>query len=272
MPHLASTRSTEWPRVTEDLTAARLQARAARRLAALGGMTGGIVHDFRNILTIIEAGLRLAERSACSPDDVREFIAGARDGVDRGLKLTALLLTFAKQQELEPCSVDANELLRKLELFLKYSAGPRLRVVMQLTPDIPKCVVDASQFDAAILNLVLNARDATPADGEVLISTDQYRVPAGRSPNLTGNTYVRVRVSDTGQGMSRETIDRIFDPFFTTRGDQGTGLGLPQVGAFMRLMGGHLSVASKCGAGTTFELWFPASPEDARAAATSSGY
>ena len=89
-----------------------------------------------------------------------------------------------------------------------------------------------------------------PAGGEVLISTDQYRIPAGRSPNLTGKTYVRVRVSDTGQGMSRETIDRIFDPFFTTRRDQGTGLGLPQVGAFMRLMGGQLNIASKCGAGS----------------------
>ena len=197
---------------------------------------------------------------------MREFIAGARDGVDRGLKLTAQLLTFAKQQELEPRSADANELLRQLELFLKYGAGPRLRVVMQLAPDIPKCVVDASQFNAAILNLVVNARDAMPAGGEVLISTDQYRIPVDRSPNLTGKTYVRVRVSDNGQGMSRETIDRIFDPFFTTKGDQGTGLGLLQVGAFIRLSGGHLNVASKPGAGTTFDLLFPAEPGEARAA------
>ena len=152
---------TDLPQVTpKDLTAARLQAPAAQRLAALGEMTGGIAHDFRNILSIIESGLTLAERNACWSEKVREFIAGARDGVDRGLKLTAQLLTFAKKQELEPRSADANELLRQLELFLKYGAGPRLRVVMQLATDIPKCVVDASQFNAAILNLVVNARDA----------------------------------------------------------------------------------------------------------------
>lgn len=247
----ASEMSVEEPAVVK-------RARAAQRLAALGEMTGGIAHDFRNILAIIESGLRLAERNADAPDEVRRFIAWARDGVDRGLTLTSQLLTFAKEQEIEPPFANANELLRELEGFLKFGAGPTLHVVMELAPDIPNCLIDASQFNAAILNLIVNARDAAPNGGEVLIRTDRCVVAHSGLPDACAEgTYVRVRVKDNGQGMPRETVEKIFDPFFTTKGDQGTGLGLPQVCAFMRRIGGHLTVASEPGAGTTFDLLFP---------------
>lgn len=240
------------------LTAAELQTRAAQRLTSLGEMTGGIAHDFRNILAVIESGLRLAEHNTDSPEKVRQFIAGARDGVDRGLKLTAQLLTFAKQEELETRPVDANEMLRRLELFLKYGAGANFRIVMRLTDGIPKCLVDVAQFNAAILNLVINARDATPDGGEILIATDLYQENAESSDEGRAKRYVRVQVKDHGNGMSKETLDRIFDPFFTTKGAEGTGLGLPQVCAFMKLIGGDLKVDSKAGMGTTFYLLFPA--------------
>jgi signal transduction histidine kinase len=240
------------------LTAAELRTRAVQRLTALGEMTGGIAHDFGNILAVIESGLRLAERNADSPEQVRQFIAGARDGVDRGLKLTAQLLTFAKQQELETRPVDANEMLRRLELFLKYGAGARLRIVMRLADDIPKCHVDVAQFNAAILNLVINARDATPNGGEILITTDRYQETAAPSNGRQTKSYVRVQVKDQGKGMSEETLAKIFDPFFTTKGAEGTGLGLPQVCAFMRMIGGDLKVDSQLGSGTTFDLLFPA--------------
>jgi signal transduction histidine kinase len=241
----------------EERAAAELRQSAAQRLAALGEMTGGIAHDFRNILAVIESGLRLAERNVGAPEKVREFIAGAREGVDRGLKLTAQLLTFARQHELSVRPGDVNQLLRELELFLKYGAGPKLRVVMDLSPDLPKCLIDASQFNAAILNLVVNARDAMPEGGEVLIGTDRYVAPSGRLA-VQAQTCVRVRVKDNGRGMAQETLGRIFDPFFTTKGDQGTGLGLPQVCAFMRLIGGRVDVTSSPGAGTTFDLVFQA--------------
>jgi signal transduction histidine kinase len=237
----------------DERSAAELRQHAAQRLAALGEMTGGIAHDFRNILAAIESGLRLAERNAGAPDKVREFIAGAREGVARGLKLTSQLLTFARQHELATRAGDINLLLRQLELFLKYAAGPKLRLVMELSPDLPKCLIDESQFNAAILNLVVNARDAMPEGGDVLIGTDRYVAPSGHV-GVHPQTCVRVRVKDNGRGMAPETLARIFDPFFTTKGDQGTGLGLPQVCAFMRLIGGRVDVTSSPGAGTTFDL------------------
>jgi signal transduction histidine kinase len=225
-----------------------------------GQMIEGIAHDIRNVLAVIEAALRLAEQNAHAPDKVLQCIAGARDGAARGLLLTSELLAFAKQQDLELLPADANELLRQHEAFLKLGAGPKLRVVMRLAPGIPKCVVDPAQFNAAILNLVINARDATLNGGEVVISTDRYDVPASPADNLPGGPYVRVRVKDNGQGISPEKVNRIFDRFFTTKGGQGTGLGLPQVRALMRRTGGHLEVASEPGIGTTFDLLFPTEP------------
>ena len=238
-------------------------AGVAQRFAALGEMTGGIAHDFRNLLAIIESGLTLAEKSLEQPERVRIYIAGAREGVDRGLRLISQLLTFAKQQELEAHAGNANDLLRNLELFLKYGAGPRIRITLELTPDIPKCLIDPSQFNAAVLNLVLNSRDAMPDGGDVLISTARCEARTKTTSLPTLGSYVQVRVQDSGQGMSVETIRKIFDPFFTTKGEKGTGLGLPQVCTFMRLIGGHVRVASEPGIGTTFDLLFPAvKPEE----------
>jgi signal transduction histidine kinase len=207
-------------------------ARAAQRLAALGEMTGGIVHDFRNFLAVIESGLRLA------------------------------LLAFAKQKELEAHAGDVNELLGNLELPLRYSAGPGIRIVLKLASDIPKCLIDPSQFDAAVLNLVVNARDAMPNGGELQISTDRWAVETAISGSAAPGTYVRVRVKDSGQGMPAEVVRKVFDPFFTTKGEKGTGLGLPHVYAFMRLSGGHVGVTSERGIGTTFDLLFPSVEPD----------
>jgi signal transduction histidine kinase len=146
-----------------ERSAAEQRAYASQRLAALGEMTGGIAHDFRNLLAAIESGLRLAEKSSEQPEKVRGYIAAARQGINRGVKLTSQLLAFARQQELEARAADANELLRNLELLLKYSAGPETRIVLELASDVPKCLIAPSQFDAAVLNLVVNARDAMPA-------------------------------------------------------------------------------------------------------------
>jgi signal transduction histidine kinase len=241
-----------------------LRIRAAERLAALGEMTGGIAHDFRNILAVIESGLALAEREAAKPEKVRRFIAGARQGIDRGLKLTAQLLTFAQQRELKPILCDANDLLKELDLFLKYSAGYGIGIALELTPGIPKCVTDPSQFNAAILNLVVNARDAMSNGGRIQISTQRVVIPNPTCASPTAGDYIRVRVKDSGAGMSSEVVQRIFDPFFTTKAEKGTGLGLPQVAAFMRLVGGHVSVASKPGHGSTFDLFFCSAREDAK--------
>ena len=240
-----------------EQSAAEQRSRTVHRIAALGEMTGGIAHDFRNILAVIESGLRLAERNSEEPDKVRAYIAGARDGVDRGLKLTSQLLTFAQLPELEARPGDANKLLRNLEQFLRYAAGPRVRIVLDLAPDLPMCLLDPSQFSAALLNLVVNARDAMPDGGEIHVSTERCNVETAMSGSPAPGAYVRVRIMDNGPGMPAEIAGKIFDPFFTTKGERGTGLGLPQVAAFMRLVRGHVSVTSKPGVGTTFDLLFP---------------
>jgi signal transduction histidine kinase len=243
-------------------SATEQSARAAQRLAALGEMTGGIVHDFRNLLAVIESGLRLAEKNSEQSDKAHVYIAAAREAIDRGVKLTSQLLAFAKQQELEAHAGDVNELLRNLELPLRYSAGPGIRIVLKLASDIPKCLIDPSQFDAAVLNLVVNARDAMPNGGELQISTDRWAVETAISGSAAPGIYVRVRVKDSGQGMPAEVVRKVFDPFFTTKGEKGTGLGLPHVCAFMRRIGGYISVTSECGRGTAFNLLFPSVEPD----------
>jgi signal transduction histidine kinase len=255
-------------RSTEQRSAAELSARA-QRLSVLAEMTPGIAHDFRNVLAVIDSGLRLAERCANDPKAASAFIAGAREGVARGLALTSQLLTFAKQREFVARAADTNELLKGLALFLRYGAGSQIRVVLDLSADIPDCLIDPSQFNAAILNLVINARDAMPNGGEIRISTTHRVVQSGVSGVTPGN-YVRVRVRDDGMGMPDQVLQNIFQPFFTTKGEQGTGLGVPQVHALMRDIGGYVHVASETGRGTTFDLFFPAlEPNAARPRAVS---
>ena len=224
--------------------------RAAQKISALGEMTGGIAHDFRNILCVITSGLNVAERNSSDAAKVESAIAAVREGVDRGMRMTNRLLAFAKEQELQTGPEDVNALLAKLSAFLKYGAGPGIRVILELAPGLPKCLVEPPQFNSAILNLVVNARDAMPAGGTLRISTTAVAGNANVS-------HVRVTISDEGTGMSSEVVTKIFDPYFTTKGDNGTGLGVPQVQAMMRQVGGCVTVDSIVGEGTSFHLFFP---------------
>jgi signal transduction histidine kinase len=261
------------PRATDmthrDQYGAEQSGNAAQRLRALGEMTGGIVHNFRNILSIIESSLALAERQSGDPEKLRAHIGKAQEGVRRGAKLTAQLLTFAKEQDLGARLGNLNECLQDLELFLKAGAGPEIRVVLQLATEIPNCLIDRSQFNAAILNLIVNARNALPKGGTIEVSTERWTVTTVTTDAPLPGLYVRVQVKDDGQGMSPEVTRRVFDPFFTTKGERGTGLGLPQVSAFMRLIGGHVSIASERGVGTTVSLFFPSAETDVDGATSS---
>ena len=226
-----------------------------RRLASLGEMTGGIAHDLRNILAIVESGLRLAERKADQPESVRAFIGAAREGVDRGVELISQLLAFADHREPHLQVRDLNELVSSSAPFLRYGAGPGVRVRLEFGSDIPSCLIDPALFNAAVLNLVLNARDAMPGGGEIWIGTERL-VDADCAAGQPG-TYARLRVRDHGCGMSPEVLQKVLDPFFTTKGENGTGMGLAQVHAFMRIVGGSLRIASERGIGTTVDLLFP---------------
>jgi signal transduction histidine kinase len=198
-------------------------------IAVLGQMTAGATHDFRNLLSVIDSALRIAERNLEFPAVARKYIDGARNGVERGLKL-----------------------IRDLAPLLKLISGPTTHIKLRLRSDIPKVRVEKFQFDAAILNLVANARDATPEGGEIRIVTDCVE-----DPNEAGRSCVCVSVQDVGPGITCETMEQIFEPFFTTKGAGGTGLGLPQVRAFINSNHGRLTVKSDPAHGTAFDLFFP---------------
>jgi signal transduction histidine kinase len=235
---------------------------AAQKMCALGEMTGGIAHDFRNILTIVASGLRVAERSSGDAAKLKTAFAAIQDGIARGERMASRLLCFASQQDLVAVPEDVNTLLRKFEAFLKYGAGPGIRIELSLAGNLPTCLVDPPKFNAAILNLVVNARDAMPEGGVIRIST-----AAVRGANLGHQCpYVRVRVRDHGKGMPPDVIEHIFDPYFTTKGERGTGLGVPQVQALMQQVGGFVRVDSTIGEGSSFDLFFPLQRERSLAA------
>jgi len=240
-----------------------LSTNASQRLSVLGEMTGGIAHDFKNILAVIDSSLRLVESNLSDPDKIRSFISGTREGIARGVRLTSQLLYFAQQGEIKTYAADANALLNDLELLLKCGAGPSVRVVLECSSTIPKCLLDPTQFAAAMLNLVVNARDAMPsAGGEVRIYTALFHTTSVTSDSTLNDSYVRVTVQDNCSGMPDQVVRRVFEPFFTTKGKRGTGLGVPQVAAFMRQIGGHVTFSSKEGHGTTVDLFFPVIESD----------
>jgi len=167
------------------------------------------------------------------------------------------LLAFAKHQELDAHAGDLNEFLRSFEPFLRYGAGPDANVKLELGSDIPRCLIDPAFLDAAVLNLVINARDAMPNGGEIRVVTGRW-VQVTASPDPPGpGTYAYVRVKDNGCGMPSEVLKKAFDPFFTTKGEKGTGIGLSHVQALARMVGGQIRIASEQGVGTTVDLLFP---------------
>jgi signal transduction histidine kinase len=231
-------------------------ARASQRITALGEMSAGIAHDFRNILAVIASAVNLAERHARDRTKLDAALDAAREGIRRGTALTDRLLAFAKPRPHDAHAEDVNALLRNLKLFLDYAAGPDIRIGLKLAPALPLCLIDGPQFSAAILNLVVNARDAMPEGGEIRISTDLIALAETEDAALDPRS-VLVRIVDQGEGMSASVRERIFDPYFTTKGETGTGLGVPQVAAFMRASGGCMNVGSEPGVGTSFDLYFP---------------
>jgi signal transduction histidine kinase len=242
---------------------AQERALVTQKLEMLGQMTGGIAHDFNNLLAVASGRLALAEKQIEDSSRLRMHVKELRETLDRGSRLTARLLAFARRQSLAVTVEDANELLRALEPMLRQAAGSGVSLTLNLTPDLPPCLVDRSQFDAALLNLVINARDAMPEGGLIEIVTISWTEPVA-SPTLKPGRYVRVQVRDTGSGMTPANLGRAFEPLFSTKGNKGTGLGLSQVYGFTRHIGGDARISSLLGAGTTVELLFPCASDGMR--------
>jgi len=231
----------------------------SQKMEAIGRLTGGVAHDFNNLLTVVAGNLDLIQHMIAGPralamDRLQRLLEGAQRGLARGERLTRQLLAFSRQQPLQQRLIDVNATIEDFAPFIQRALGETIELQLRLGPGPWTCRLDPAQFEAAILNLALNARDAMERGGTLAIgtaaSTDDAEVPSG----------VLVTVKDTGTGMAPETIERIFEPFYTTKEvGKGSGLGLAQVWGFVTQSGGRVGVESVVGRGTTFTLVLPLS-------------
>ncbi len=236
----------------EERRRARSRAVMVQKLEALGQMTASVSHDFRNLLAVMTSTLRLVRRRG--PDET--VLRAAEEALERGDKLIGQLLAFSKRHELQLRPASINALLDGLDGVLRHAAGADVTLVCDKGEDLPRCQADQTQFDAALMNLVVNARQAMPGGGRVTIAT-----------RAAGSRGVELSVADTGTGIAPGDLKKVFEPFFTTKAEGGTGLGLAQVYGFMRRIGGDATVASQPGVGTTFTLLFPLAAEQRTAEA-----
>ena len=239
----------------------------AQRLEAVGQMTGGVAHDFNNLLTIILGSAESLERRPDDVDRVRRVSSQIMQAARRGGEITQQLLAFSRRQFVNPQTLDLNACLRDFTPLLNQAVNESIRVDLDLQSDLHPARLDPGHFEAAVLNLVGNARDAMPDGGRVTISTRNMSVAEESGRDLPPGSYVRVSVSDTGTGMDPVTASRAFEPFFTTKGvGQGTGLGLSQVYGFAKQAGGDAQIITGLGRGTSIELLLPAGQTVDRAA------
>jgi two-component system cell cycle sensor histidine kinase/response regulator CckA len=250
--------------ITRDITHLKRleeQFQQAQKMEAVGRLAGGIAHDFNNLLTVISGNSQLA--SAVLPPDTRarEFIEQVLEASERAAALTRQLLAFSRKQLLEPQVVSLDELLGSLLALLRRLIGEDVEITLIAGAPLDLTRVDPGQFEQAVINLVVNARDAMPSGGRILLETRTVELDGQSSgihvDGLTG-AFLEVAVSDTGTGMDEPTLRRIFEPFFTTKpAGKGTGLGLAMVYGFARQSGGHVTATSTPGHGSTFRLYLP---------------
>lgn len=240
--------------------AAELALRHSQKMEAMGQLTGGIAHDFNNLLTVIVGNLEMLEARTADPD-ARALVNEALEAADAGSRLTARLLAFARRSYLEPDTVNLNRFVLGLTDLLHRTLGETILLSTALSPNLWITRVDPSQVESAIVNLAVNARDAMPDGGRLLVETRNMVIDenyAAFEPGLVPGEYVRLSVSDTGTGMPPSVRDRAFEPFFTTKETgRGTGLGLSMVYGFAKQSGGHASVYSEQGKGTTINIYLP---------------
>lgn len=247
-------------------TEARL--REAERMEAVGQLTGGVAHDFNNLLTVIMGSLDLMVRWCEDPKKVRRISKVAMTAAQRGAGVTSQLLSFSRRQVVAPETVSPNHLLRAFLPLLQRAAQDRVSIILDLDPDLGQTHIDRRQFEAALLNVIVNARDAMPDGGRVTICSRVIDVTTGDTgdtelADLTPGPYLSIGISDEGVGMSVETARRAFEPFFTTKDvGKGTGLGLSQVYGFARQANGTVRIRSEPGHGATVEIILPAAAAD----------
>ncbi len=251
------------------------QFRQAQKMEAIGQLAGGIAHDFNNLLTVIQSYTSMVYMDLAEDDPNRECLAEVLQAGQRTARLTRQLLTFSRQQVLNARVLSLNTVLQQLDRLLRPLIGEDIELRLDLAPDLGTTRVDAAEFEQAMLNLALNARDAMPDGGRLTLSTRNLELGPDQGaahPGVPPGRYVVVTAADTGVGMSEDTVAHIFDPFFTTKQPgQGTGLGLAMVYGFVQQSGGYVEVESAVGRGTTLRILLPASTEPLDAAPAAAG-
>jgi signal transduction histidine kinase len=239
------------------------QLRQAQKMEALGNLTGGMAHDFNNLLGALILNLECLQTMVEPESEQAEMVELSLEATLHGAELTRHLLAFARRQPLQPRRVELNGLIGDLTRFLGRTLGDHISVSLELASDLWPIVADPSQVESALMNLANNARDAMPRGGKLLIATGNRVLDTdytSQHQELEPGDYAMIQVSDTGTGMSPETLARVFEPFFTTKEvGKGSGLGLAMVFGFMKQSGGHINVYSELGVGTTFRLYLPRS-------------
>ena len=253
----------------ERLAQAEEQLRHAQKVEALGQLTGGVAHDFNNLLTPIVGSLDLLQRKNVAGDREQRLIAGAAQSAERAKVLVQRLLAFARRQPLQPSAVDLAALVHGMADLIASTAGPQIRLAVQVADNLPPAHADVNQLEMALLNLSVNARDAMPDGGTLRITADMSGAQLPPSPGLAPGSYLRLSVADTGSGMDEATLARAVEPFFSTKGvGKGTGLGLSMVHGLASQLGGALTIQSRVGVGTHVELWLPVSDKQQEAPGT----
>ncbi len=250
--------------LAEDVTDQRkLEAtlRQAQKMEAIGQLTGGMAHDFNNLLGIIIGNLDLLQALLEDREEGGELVDEALAAALRGADLTRHLLAFARRQPLNPDRIALNEQIIEITRLLTRTLGERIRISLELAPDVWPVLADPVQLEACIINLATNARDAMPNGGTLTIATANRQLDhdyAATHADVTEGDYAMIEISDTGTGMTADVLTQIFEPFFTTKGQgKGTGLGLSMVFGFLKQSNGHISAYSEPGAGSTFRLYLP---------------
>ena len=257
-------------KVTRDLTErresqqaleeARVAIMQAQKMDAIGKLTGGVAHDFNNLLAVIVGSLDLARMRLASGGEVERFLDNAMAAAERGATLTQRMLAFARRQELKLQSVDCLGLVQGMADMLQSTIGPSVTIDTLFPANLPPAYADPAQLELALLNLAVNARDAMPEGGRIIIEASEMLTAEGALPGLGAGAYVKLSVVDDGEGMDAATLERAREPFFTTKGvGKGTGLGLSMVHGFAEQCGGALTIESVVGLGTTVSLWLPVS-------------
>jgi signal transduction histidine kinase len=246
-----------------ELRRAEAQLFHAQKMDAIGKLTGGIAHDFNNLLAAVIGGLRLIERRATLPEPAQEVLDMTKRAAEQGTELVRRLLAFARRQQLQPASIDIEILAKAVTGLLGPTLGGRHPLDWQIESSLWHAFADPAQLELALMNLVLNSRDAM-ADGGTITVTAENRTISRAKEGLDKGDYVVVTVSDSGCGIPKEMIEKVLEPFFTTKDvGKGTGLGLSMVYGFARQSGGEFRLSSEVGQGTRAEIWLPKAHEPA---------